>query len=139
MCLKINHVWNLQKVEVKHGVKQNEIDFSYYSKNMLSCQSKPTNKISIIYFKMFFPLDFAVKCDLDTQARIFVMDRYHTIFTCQTGRCLTQGHTSLRAEEFCDTLYVCPFHHLFNIFDFLAVGTVKPLATFLQHSEKDNK
>lgn len=63
---------------------------------------------------------------------------YNTIFTRQTGRRLTQGHTSLRAEEFCDTLYVCPLHHLFNIFDILAVGTVKPLATLLQHSEKDN-
>jgi len=63
---------------------------------------------------------------------------FNKICTCQTGRRLTQGHTSLRAEEFRYTLYVCPLHHLFNIFDFLAIGTVKPLATLLQHSEKAN-
>lgn len=97
-------------------------------------------KYQLFIFKcVFSSFDFEVKCDLDTQRRIFDMFCYHTILTCQTRRCLTQGHTSLRAEEFCDTLYVCPFHHLFNIFDILAVGTVKPLATFLQHSEKDNK
>lgn len=50
---------------------------------------------------------------------------------CQTGRCLTQSHTSLRAEELSDALYVRALHHLINVSDILAVWTVKPLATLL--------